>query len=168
VNWTELLEQHAEKLFLYARQWSCEAHGAEDLVQEGFVRFWRANSRKTLSEAETLAYLFTAVRRVALDRLRSDRRRKQREGQVADLFNPVAPMFTQNLEQKEDTQQIEKALTQLPLEQREVLVLKIWGGEMTFQMIADTTGDSLGTVTSRYRHALESLRKQLPNEWSTT
>ena len=52
---------------------------------------------------------------------------------------------------------MEQALQQLPAEQREVVHLKVWEG-MTFQEIADVTGEGLNTAASRYRYTLEKLR----------
>ena len=49
--------------------------------------------------------------------------------------------------------------------QREVIVLKIWG-DLTFAQIAQTLGESINTVASRYRYALEALRKHIkPHEY---
>ena len=48
----------------------------------------------------------------------------------------------------------------LPAEQREVVHLKVFEG-MTFQEIADLCGESINTVASRYRYAIEKLRDQL-------
>jgi RNA polymerase sigma-70 factor (ECF subfamily) len=48
----------------------------------------------------------------------------------------------------------------LPPEQREVVHLKVFEG-LTFQEIADLAGESINTVASRYRYALEKLRGQL-------
>ena len=64
------------------------------------------------------------------------------------------------MEQAEERAKLEAAIHELPVEQREVLTLKIWG-ELTFQQIATVTDDSPNTVASRYRLALAALREQL-------
>ena len=51
-------------------------------------------------------------------------------------------------------------LRNLAPEFAEVVVLHIWG-DHTFQQIADLTGNKLSTITSRYRYALQALRKDL-------
>jgi len=48
----------------------------------------------------------------------------------------------------------------LPVDQREVLILKIYD-EMTFKEIANTVGASINTVASRYRYGIEKLREAL-------
>ena len=55
---------------------------------------------------------------------------------------------------------IEEAMKRLPEEQREVLVLKIWG-ELTFEAIGRELTVSANTVASRYRYALAALRREL-------
>jgi RNA polymerase sigma-70 factor (ECF subfamily) len=52
---------------------------------------------------------------------------------------------------------IEQALRELPPEQREVIHLKVFEG-LTFQEIADATGESINTAASRYRYATGKLR----------
>lgn len=56
--------------------------------------------------------------------------------------------------------QVQQALEKLSLEQREVVVMKVWGG-LTFDEIAGVVGIPLFTAASRYRYALESLKKEL-------
>jgi RNA polymerase sigma-70 factor (ECF subfamily) len=58
---------------------------------------------------------------------------------------------------------LREAMAQLPPEQREVLVLHVLGA-MRFREIASRTGQSINTVQSRYRYALQTLRTQL-NGW---
>ena len=51
-------------------------------------------------------------------------------------------------------------MKRLPEKYQEVLTLKIWG-EQTFQAIADLHDISINTVASRYRYALQGLRREL-------
>lgn len=64
------------------------------------------------------------------------------------------------MESDERHQAIEKALREVSAEQREVLVLKIWG-ELTFEQIAAELEISPNTAASRYRYALVALRQKL-------
>ena len=68
--------------------------------------------------------------------------------------------FTVALEDEERRKQIEKALSNLPVEQAEIVTLKIWS-ELTFAQISKVIGTPLGTVASRYRYALNHLRQTL-------
>lgn len=55
---------------------------------------------------------------------------------------------------------LQKALGELPEEQREVVVMRIWSG-MTLEEIAAAAGAPLNTIASRYRYALGKLREKL-------
>ena len=66
-------------------------------------------------------------------------------------------------EQAELSSSVESALAQLPDEQREVVVLKIWGG-LTFAQIAAALGVNQNTAASRYRYAIERLESALAHE----
>src|SRR5262249_27425362 len=65
-DWTAWLDQHGPALVLLARQWVPSTADAEDVVQEGFVRFWRSRGRAV----DPTAYLFACVKHCALDWLR--------------------------------------------------------------------------------------------------
>jgi RNA polymerase sigma-70 factor (ECF subfamily) len=64
------------------------------------------------------------------------------------------------LEQDERAAQIEQALKTLPDYYQEVITLKIWG-DLTFEEIAETLDIPMNTAASRYRYALEKLRRTL-------
>ena len=156
--WTLCYRQLAPKLLLYARQWLASAADAEDAVQTAFVKFWR---RQPDARPEHWPLLYAAVRSTALDFLRSADRRARREAHPeVPVLREDAPVFDQSAEQREDAVLVEAALLKLPIEQREVLVLRIWGG-LTFSEIAVALGASINTVAARHRYALEALRKQL-------
>ena len=154
-QWQNWVAEHGSRLVLFARRWASGPAEAEDIVQEAFVRFWRSRSQVS----DPLAYLYQCVRSVATDTARSEQARNRRESQVAEQ-RESASMFTDALEGRERRQQLEKAIEELPDEQAEVVTLKIWSG-LTFAQIAKVTQTPGGTVASRYRYAIDSLRKTL-------
>jgi RNA polymerase sigma-70 factor, ECF subfamily len=156
-SWTGWLDRHGPALVLLARQWTPTRADAEDVVQEAFVRFWRSRERIE----DPAAYLFACVKHCALDSLRSRQRQARREQATA---RPEAePLFASGIEQDERRTAIEAALRELPENQAEVLVMKIWG-ELTFPQIAKALDLPANTVASRYRYALARLREQLAEE----
>ena len=75
-----LIDAHSSTLVLYARQW--DAADAEDVVQEAFLRLVRRATWEGKPE-NPVAWLFTAVRNAAIDRLRKAKRRQKHEQQAA-------------------------------------------------------------------------------------
>jgi RNA polymerase sigma-70 factor (ECF subfamily) len=142
---------------LLARQYVPSRADAEDVVQEAFVRFWKSRNRV----AEPTAYLFASVKHCAIDWQRRRGRRTRREEAAAQPERE--PLFAGPLEQCERRAAIEAALAELPVPQREVLVLKIWG-DLTFPQIAEALAISANTAASRYRYALARLHEQLAEE----
>ncbi len=125
---------------------------AEDALQEVFV----ALATKRVARIQNLkAYLFVAARHQAFSILR---RRKREHGfeDVTSLDVADPDVFTK--EHGEMAQDWTALLARLPLEQREVIALKVWE-QMTFADIAKVVRASPNTVMSRYRYGIERLRK---------
>jgi RNA polymerase sigma-70 factor, ECF subfamily len=156
-RWTAWLDQHGAALVLFARQWVASRADAEDVVQEAFVRFWRS---KPLAK-DPAAYLYGCVRHRALDWRRGRKRRSRRE--EAATRPEAQTLFAGPLEHDERRAAIAAALGDLPENQREVLVMKIWG-RLSFPQIAQALGISPNTAASRYRYALAKLRELLVEE----
>ena len=156
-TWKSWFETYGSRLVLYARQWTNCRSDAEDLVQEAFVRFWKSGARG-LEQPEIA--LYASIRRAGLDGLRKSRRRLAREKRSQLGEDAVRPAFRSDLESRERCAAIEAALDGLPREQREVVVLKIWG-ELTFEKIAAALEIPANTAASRYRYALSAMRKNL-------
>ena len=160
-DWSRWLGRHGPVMLLLARQIIPRRADAEDVVQEAFVRFWVNRGRAD----DPVAYLFACVRRAALDWRRSGRRRQRREEAAARPDAPVgsAPLFIAGAEREERRAAIEAALAALPVNQREVLVMKVWA-KLTFPQIAEALEIPPDTAASRYRYALARLRGQLAEE----
>lgn len=127
---------------------------AEDALQEVFLGVMRRRSADCIRDLH--AYLFQAARRQALQVLR---RRKKREKESAAALSWI-DLEACREEDREMAVDIQRALTRLPVEQREVVVLRL-GEDLTFREIAGLLGIALGTAASRYRLGIRRLREVL-------
>jgi len=154
-EWQGLWEDYGAKLLLFARQQTDRESEAEDIVQEAFVRYWRAKQKNPSLQPNLL---FTMVKRASIDLARKNRGRCQRELESCAVGGeePVV-WFADPFEEEERQHELETGLRSLPAAQREVLVLKIWGG-LTFEEIGNALAISPNTAASRYRYALNELR----------
>lgn len=163
MNWEQTFDQaytdHGRALVLFARQWAHSLSDAEDLVQEGFVKAFKA--RETLEPTRIAPALYNAVRWAGIDRLRSRIRREKREHEVGS--RSTVAWFENTLESAERQDAVQSGLATLPDEQREVLVMKIWG-ELSFREIGEALEISQNTAASRYRYGLDALRHTLKLE----
>lgn len=150
-DWKVCFSELAPGLVLFARQFVRQLPDAEDIVQDAFVRFWRKEH-----SIENRGLLYATVRSVALDLLRRDARRARREANAAlEVEQTTAPQFDFD---DGSQRELAAAVDLLPIEQREVLVMKIWN-ELTFAEIGEALGISQNTAASRYRYALAALKK---------
>ena len=149
----ELYDRYAYALYRYALALVGSAEDAEDAVQEVFVRL----ARKQFAKVDNIkAYLYTAARNAAYSILRSRRRRNETGDEaLSDL--------TDNTKLPIETIAMKERFAQLPVEQREILVLKIYD-ELTFEEIARTIGVSINTAASRYRYGIDRLKRALEGE----
>jgi RNA polymerase sigma-70 factor, ECF subfamily len=154
-SWKDWFHRNGPKLLLCARQWTASLSDAEDVVQDAFVRFWR---RQRGLPGEPLALLLVSIRRAALDSGRRRVRRTAREQRAHEDGSEA--LFELESGRDDRRQAIESALGRLTADHREVLSLKIWGG-LTFSQIGDQLGIPSNTAASRYRYALEALRREL-------
>ena len=155
-KWSAWLDEHGAGLVLLARQWTDSQAEAEDIVQDAFVRFWP----KRGSARNARAYLYACVRSSAMDRMRGEARRRRRE----EAAGPAdESLFENRIEHDERREAVERAMRTLPTEQKEVVIMKIWGG-LTFQGIGEALDTPANTAASRYRYALASLRESLQQE----
>jgi len=165
--WRSWLEEHGPRLLLFARQQTRSNEDAQDILQDALVKLVdKLNSGEFVGGQESwLPYLYTAVRRLAIDLSRRDDRRKRREDTVgieidADQKEASHPWFESEASDDESRAYLEAGLKELPGKFAEVIVMKIWG-ERTFAEIGEALGISQNTAASRYRYGLEALKRKL-------
>jgi len=127
---------------------------AEDATQEALVRAWRELPR--LREAER----FDAwLRRLVVNACYDEARRVRRRAEVT-LFSVGERSVIDTSASMAESDRIERAFRQLPLDQRTVLVLQHYFS-LTHVEIAETVGVPLGTVKSRVRYGVAAMRAAL-------
>jgi len=147
---SRLLDEHGRGLVLYARQW-CDT--PEDVVQDAMVLL----VRQAVRPENAVAWLYRVVRNGAISTLRSAERRTRREAAVAHRREP---WFDASESDRLDAQQAARALAELPIEQRETIVARLWGG-LSLEQIAEMTGSSTSSVHRWYQKGLAALQERL-------
>ncbi len=155
VTLEDLYRVHRMRLVRLAILLVDEAATAEDVVQEAFTGLHR-NWGKLRDEAAAIGYLRTAVvngSRSVLRRRKTAREYVPPHAVTARSAESLAMLSTEH-------QAVVNALGVLPPRQREVLVLRYYGG-LSEAEIADAAGISKGTVKSTASRALEALQRAM-------
>jgi RNA polymerase sigma-70 factor, ECF subfamily len=149
-----LFDRYSRVVYSVALRVLRDPASAEDVLQEVFMQMWRNPGSFVATRGSLGGWLAVVARNRSIDTLR----RKRPTEQVEDL----ALASNYNLaDEAERNTMMEKArglVRTLPAEQRKTLEMAFFDG-LTHSEIAEMTGDPLGTVKTRIRSALTSLRK---------
>ena len=132
---------------------------ADDVTQEAFLRAWRSLDRFELGRPFG-PWVCRIAANLAVNHVRSPRAREEGlpDGHAETRTNAPGPLGA--LLDAEGATVLERAMGQLPQEQRAVLVLRVVE-ELSYAEIAETLGISPGTVMSRLFRARERLAQSL-------
>jgi RNA polymerase sigma-70 factor (ECF subfamily) len=150
-----LYREHAPALRLYARQWP---GAVEDVVQDAFVKL----AQQSPPPDRVVPWLYAVVRNGALAAGRGEARRRRREERAG-----APEAWFAAAEDRLDAREATRLLVELPPEQREAVVARVWGG-LTFEEVARLAGCSLPTAHRRFQAALAALRERLEGRWTPT
>ena len=141
------LDEHGAALVLFAQQWCAIP---EDVVQEAFIQLMQQRPLPL----NVAGWLYRVVRNGAISASRATARRVRHETSAASLRES---WFKPPLDDTIDARTATEALQSLPIDEREVVVLRIWGGR-SFEEIAEVIGKSTSTAHRRFELGLQSLR----------
>jgi len=156
-----IYEKYKDYLLTLARALLGEQAAAEDVVHDVFVCFAQSVDKFQLT-GSLKGYLATCVRNLAIDTIRL-RKQHVKNLYSADMAKAEPDNPEQNVAEQEELTRLRQALSQLPYEQREAVVLHLKGG-MKFKELARLQGVSISTIHGRYRYGLYKLRSLLNNE----
>lgn len=148
-----IYREHHRRVWALASRWERDPQRAEELLQEVFVRVWRALP-DFRGESTLATWIHAIALRTALDRARSDRRREERERAAVETEpSKVEPRPGEAID-------LERAIAALPDGQRRMFILHAIEGYRCRE-IADRMGVAVGTVQSQIFRAREKLKEVL-------
>lgn len=149
----DTFQAHKDVLFRFAYRMTGSMETAEDVVQDCFMTLWRKPEAYRRDLGALRSFLLGIARNLILKRWRDERRREALD-EDALISAPLDVL------ERERGEAVAKAVAQLPLFQREVLVLAEYE-EMPLEQIAHATGAGLAAVKSRLHRARQNLRRML-------
>jgi RNA polymerase sigma-70 factor (ECF subfamily) len=157
----DLYDRHAAQIYALARRIVRDDGDAQDVVQEVFSQAWRTAGRYESGRGSVAGWLLMITRARAIDKIRA---RQSRPAAVTDVLPDSIPATGRSaadvLVAAEDAGRVREALGALPDAQRTALELAYYEG-LTHSQIADRLSEPLGTVKTRIRTALGTLRAKL-------
>lgn len=158
--WQQLVSRYQSALYYFGLRLLGSREDANDLLQDVLMVLCR-NLGQYRGESSFKSWLFSIANYRAMDVLRR-RKYTEDEQSLAELADD-SPALCQQLNSKQQQQQVRLQLSQLPAEQRLILELKFYQ-QFTFDEIASQLAISSNTAKSRFYTALDKLRLQLEDD----
>lgn len=159
-----LINRHRSKVYTYILLTIKNQQLAEDLFQETFIKVIQSlRSGKYRDNGRFLSWVIRISHNLIIDHFRKEKQMNavSNDDSDLDLFNSKK-LADQNIEEilvnNQIMYEIRLLINELPDDQREVVLLRHYGG-LSFKEIAEQTGVSINTALGRMRYALINLRK---------
>jgi len=149
-----LFDRYSRVVYSVALRVLRDPASAEDVLQEVFMQIWRNPDGFVATRGSLGGWLAVVARNRSIDALR----RKRPTEQVDDMALASNYNLADEAERNSLMVKARSVIRLLPIEQRKTLEMAFFDG-LTHSEIAEMTGDPLGTVKTRIRSALTSLRK---------
>jgi len=149
-----LFDRYSRIVYSVALRVLRDPAAAEDVMQEIFMQMWRTPNSFVAAKGSLGGWLSVVARNRSIDTLR--RKRPSEEIEDVSLASPFN--LAEDSERNLLMERARAAVVLLPVEQRKTLEMAFFDG-LTHAEIAEMTGDPLGTVKTRIRSGLLTLRK---------
>ena len=152
----DIFDRYGRMVYSVALRVLKDTGQAEDVMQEIFFQLWRNPNAFVRGRGSLGAWLVVVARNRSIDMLR----RRKPSDSVEDVVLASNTNLASETERNAMMEKVRAILDTLPLEQQKSVELAFFEG-LSHSEIAAKTGDALGTVKTRIRLALISLRKAL-------
>ena len=150
-------ERYSPLVYGLARRVTASTAHAEEITQEVFVYLWQNPDRFDAERGTLRAFLGALTHRRSVDEVRRNTRRTAREDRVGtDASTLEMVEVGEGIERSQTAERVRAAVSSLPDQQREAVLLAYFGG-LTFRQVAERLGIPEGTAKSRLRLGLSKL-----------
>jgi RNA polymerase sigma factor (sigma-70 family) len=160
----ELIHRHKNKVFAYISLYIRDQALAEDIFQDTFLKVIQSvKSGRYYDNGKFLSWVMRIAHNLIIDHFRRIKQMNtvSNDNYESDIFNSrkfADSTIEDNMIKRQVQKDIRKMITQLPDDQREVVILRHYAG-LSFKEIAEITDVSINTALGRMRYALINLRK---------
>jgi len=148
-----LFDRYSKVVYTVALRVLRDPTSAEDVLQEVFMRIWRTPDRFMASRGNLGAWLAVVSRNRSIDELR----RKRPTEQVDEMVLPSSYDLAAEAEHNVMMDKVRIVVQELPSKERDTIEMAFFHG-LTHSEIAVAMGDPLGTVKTRMRRGLSTLK----------
>jgi RNA polymerase sigma-70 factor, ECF subfamily len=150
----QLYERYSGIVYSVALRILGDTGAAEDILQEVFMQLWRSPDVFEATRGSLPGWLAVVTRNRAIDSLR----KRRPETEISDVIVSIEPDLAGAAQSTRALEKIRSALGGMPAPQRSALEMAFFDG-LTHTEIAAKTGEPLGTIKTRIRAGLLTLRK---------
>jgi RNA polymerase sigma-70 factor (ECF subfamily) len=150
----ELYDRYSSVVYAVALRVLGDTMAAEDVLQEVFLQLWRNPGAFDAARGSLGAWLAVISRNRAIDALR----KRKPETDIEDVIVSVEPDLASEADRSRAAEKVRGALGAMPPAQRSALEMAYFQG-LSHSEIASKTGEPLGTIKTRIRAGLMTLRK---------
>ncbi len=163
-----LVYRYKDKIYTSIYMLVKDKYMAEDIFQDAFLKMVRTMREGRYSEqGKFLPWAIRVAHNLCMDHFRKVKQNVQillPDGKdISDLLGADTQGASDRIETRQVNQSIRQLIEELPEEQREVIVLRMYG-DLSFKEIADMTGVSINTALGRMRYGLINLRKMIQDK----
>jgi len=162
-----LINRYKDKIYTSVYMLVKDKYLAEDIFQDAFLKIIRTIKEGRYAEqGKFLPWAIRVAHNLCMDYFRRSRLQVPvtlPDGQdISHLFG-AGDLVADGIEKRQVHDSVRKLVEELPEEQREVIVLRIYA-DLSFKQISELTGVSINTALGRMRYALINLRKLITDK----
>ena len=158
-----LIKRHESRIFGFIYSKISDRDISNDIFQDTFIKVIKTlKSNSYNEEGKFLPWVMRISHNLIIDHYRKNKKmpmfRETEEFSIFSIMSDDCPTIENQLISAQVEKDIKKLIEELPLDQKEVLIMRMYQN-MSFKEISEITGVSINTSLGRMRYALMNLRK---------